>query len=93
MTVGKNCPNFDLNLLGGLYKLQLKVFAVSAGVGKKKAKIRGPECVPDDFDQPNKFVNDDNLFYYKKIEKNKVIVKDTTRSNRDFYQIPKAVDN
>jgi len=58
----------------------LKIFALALEVNPKNPKKRGPECLPADFETGNKFVNEDNLQYYKKIDKNKTIVKDTPRS-------------
>ena len=48
----------DLELLGGIYKIPLKLMGSCNTMGEKKDGVRGPGATPDDFAPEKNFIDE-----------------------------------
>lgn len=64
--IGKQVQNLNILLVNENYSIPIKMLGVANEIEEKTVKKRGPECLPDNFDEEKKYVDQDNLFQPKK---------------------------
>lgn len=99
-SLGEFYETLNLNLLGGTYKIPLKIKAKSSNISRRSLKTRGPEGLDKDFEESKNFIMTDFAFFKKKKGDRLIFTReskfsegyvemdnDLRTSGEDFYKI------